>query len=257
MGPGAAFSRVPTGDLGLPASLSAASCLSFPFPLLFLAFVCPGLFFCCSRPCVCISALSLPGPTLGSPPLCPQPRHLSVPRDASMSPGHLPRFLFLLPTGPSTQQPEHGPNGPPCCTQRVPGNSPALLAPEPGGHAPRHPPRPPQASPPGLALTMASAHFRRVLALRPEPTGCSSTGECDRWGQPRGEPLGASPVPGFTPHAGLLAFLLWCPSLPQQDLPAPAPSRRSSTPSCLSPSVCSVFPSLLSPLFATLSPGPA
>ena len=43
---------------------------------------------------------------------------------------------------------------------------------------------------------------------------------------------------------------------PGCDLLAPAPSCRSSTPSCLSLSVCSVFPSLLSPLFATLSPGP-
>lgn len=43
---------------------------------------------------------------------------------------------------------------------------------------------------------------------------------------------------------------------PGRDLPAPAPSRRSSAPSHLSPSVCSVFPSLLSPLLAALSPGP-
>lgn len=71
----------------------------------------------------CTEALA-PGPPLGSPTVRPQPRCLSVSRDASVSPGHLPRFstspaCWVLHAA-ARARPQH----PPCCTQRVPGTFP-------------------------------------------------------------------------------------------------------------------------------------
>ena len=105
--------RPPRAISGCRPSLSPASSflpLSLRFSLRssFWGFLLLLLLLLCLH--FCAEALP-PDPTLGSPPLRPQPRCQSVPRDASMSPGHLPRFsTFLLPAGCSTQRPEHGPD---------------------------------------------------------------------------------------------------------------------------------------------------